>query len=122
MPETAQQQQQQQRERPDLAKELFIDMVKTMATLSSSIHGLFQKVEDLTTALDDHRETMDTLHEEVADLSGYAGAMLNLLDDASSISEEEDRDVTWSDVHDIFRKMKKEMEKESEEEEESEGS
>jgi hypothetical protein len=101
-------------ENGDPGKILILEMVKGMALLSKSNDLLAQKIEDLTSAIDDVRDRLDGATEMNDEMSGYMGAMLKILEDTSKIGSE--REVKWGDVKSIISEMKREVE-ESEEEE-----
>lgn len=104
----------------DFGRDLIVEMVKGMVSLAKSNELLAQKTEDLTAALDDVRERMDSsfdLHDET---SGYLGAILRIAEEMADVGSKEDGNVKWTDLKKVIRDMKKEAEQESEEEEDAE--
>jgi hypothetical protein len=104
----------------DFGRDLIFEMVKNMAVLAKSNELLAQKTEDLTAALDDVRERMDSsfdLHDET---SGYLGAILRIAEEMAEIGSKEDAVLKWGDLKKVIRDMKKEAESEAEESEEEE--
>lgn len=100
----------------DIGQALIVKMVEGMVSLAKSNDLLAQKIEDLTSAVDDVRERLDGSTEMSDELSGYVGAVLKILEDTSSVGA--DREVKWSDIKDIIADMKRTAEEEAEEEEE----
>jgi hypothetical protein len=101
----------------DPGHDLVVAMVKGLASLTRSNELLAQKVEDLTSAMDDMRGRSEELIDSSDELAGYLAASLKLTEELSRISVTEDRDLTWGDVGEIIKGMKKEMEEEPEEDE-----
>ena len=107
-------------DRSDLGKELIVDMVKGMASLATNLGVLVQKVEDLTSALDDHRddikqakEATKECEEALTDLNGLIDLILAATEEAGDMAEEEEREVTLFDFIASMKKMGKD-EKETE--------
>ena len=101
----------------DPREALILDMVKSMAGLSSNIVLLIAKVEDMTAALDDHRSAMEALTESTDALSGMIDTTLNVADELSEIGVKNEEKVTWRDLQTVLSGMREETGEEDEEEE-----
>lgn len=105
----------------DIAKDLITEMVKAMVVLSERMSTLVQKVEDLTSAIDDHRAVDEDLVESTGDLSGLIDTVIQVIDDASGTAVEEERGIRWEDIQAILKKIKTSASAEVEVEEEDDG-
>jgi methyl-accepting chemotaxis protein len=104
--------------RPDVGKEIIVDMVKAMVNLTSKVDTLNQKVEDLVASLDDHRSISEELNENMGEISGLSSTFLQVMDDMSQIAADDDKELEWSDLNVIFKKMKDSAEEEEEDDDE----
>ena len=105
-------------ERPDVGKELIVDMVKGMASLSANVGILIQKIEDLTSAIDDHRGDVKKSTQSSSECEDALGDLTGLIDLVLSTTEElgemaEDEDVGISDFGRLLKKMGKDEREES---------
>ena len=105
----------------DVGRELIVEMVKAMATLSSNVDKLNQRVEDLVASLDDHRSISEDLNENMAEISGLCSTFLQVVDDLSSVAADDDKEVEWSDVNVILKKMKESAEEDNDDDDDDEG-
>lgn len=100
----------------DFGRDLILEMVKNMVLLAKSNEFLAQKIEDLTAAMDDVRERMDSSFDLNDELSGYLGAVLRIAEEMAEVGTKEDGNVKWGDLKKVIRDMKKEAASESENE------
>ena len=122
MPTTTDQNSQQRG--ADVAKDLVVDMVKTMTKLTIVAEALSQRIEDQTSAIDDHRralkdavesikEVTDSFEEvggSVEEVGNMIGAFFEASEKLYDLADENEEEVRFSDFGGILKKMKKEYE------------
>ncbi len=108
----------------DVGKDLIVDMVKGMASLSANVGILIQKIEDLTSAIDDHRgdvkksvQVSTECEEAIGDLTGLIDLVLSTTEELGDMAE--NGDVGIADFGAILKKMGKDEKRDTDSEDDN---
>lgn len=100
-----------------LLAERILKLTAVVEKLEKSVdERLLSKLEDLTSALDDHRGVLHENTESSGAVANVLDVFLTMIEEAGALEHESDTPVTWEDLSTVLRKIAKDVANESENE------